>query len=307
VGSRHRARGRIDRPSRADSWNPHDPVPRGIRLGDGVFETIRTYRGRPFGLEPHLRRLVRGARSIGLTRIPSIERLRHEVLVELAGLTRRRPGAEWVVRPMVYAAEHSSRWTVAIEPYHPARPRGAGRDRVGISRYPHPGAYLAPSGEGSPVKWLARGPLAHALRDAVRRGWTEALLCDSEGRVVEGTRSNIFVLADGGLYAPGPASRALAGITRGIVLTEARRRGLKAWDRPIDPSMMRRATEVFLTSTLLGVQPVRRIEGWALPRLDPRAPWTRTLSEALTTRMEAETSAPVPSPAPGRRRSRSPS
>lgn len=241
----------------------------GLRAGDGVFETVRTYGGRPFMLDRHLERLRDGARAIRLPMPVSSDRLEQLCRVTLVERqTTAHRGREWILRPMVYASATGSSLTVAVEPLNGAGTPGLSRRCVvGISSYPHPGKYLVPPGEQAPVKWLARGPLSHALREAQARGWEEAILRSPGGTLVEGTRSNLLAVVEGRLVAPGPESHALPGITREVVLEEARRLGIPVEQRPIEERETLSATEFLLTSTLLGVVAVDRVIGvWSSPR-----------------------------------------
>ncbi len=243
-------------------------LPPGLRMGDGVFETIRTYGGEPFELRRHLARLRHGARAIGLPLADPIARLERAVRATLAERRAARPAGEWVLRVLAYAADAGTGFVVEASPLggRAATPSRRPR-RVGVSSYPHPGPYLVPPGARAPVKWIARGPLAHALREAKRHGWEEALLADPEGRFVEGTRSNLLARIEGRLVSPGGESFALPGVTRARALREARRAGIEIEERPIEAAELTRATELFLASTLLGIAPVDRVVGrWTRPQ-----------------------------------------
>src|SRR5918994_2409683 len=54
------------------------PLDHGLLVGDGVFETLRVYRGIPFAWARHLERLVRSAGGLGLT-VPDFDELRAAV------------------------------------------------------------------------------------------------------------------------------------------------------------------------------------------------------------------------------------
>ena len=248
------------------------PVPAGIRSGDGVFETLRTYSGRPFLLEQHLARLRQGARAIGLAPVPSSTSLVRSCLEALSRARGGTTGREWVLRPMLYSASSGAKLRIELEPIAAGgRRSSASRLIAGISSYLHPGKFLTPPGAKAPVKWLARGPLAHALREARRRGWEEAILEDSRGRLVEGTRTNLLAVIGGTLVAPGPESSALPGITRAVALDDARRFGIPVEEHAPHRAELRAATEVMVTSSLLGIASLKRIVGvWEPPRPGPR-------------------------------------
>ena len=264
-------------------------IPAGLRQGDGVFETLRTYSGRPFLLDRHLDRLLRGARAIGLAPLPSLEAMRRACR---AALSRSTPGprsVEQVLRPMIYAAREGAQFRVPVEPATPLGTSAGHRGiRVGLSAYRHPGPYLVPPGSREPVKWLARGPLSHALREARALGWEEALLEDATGRLIEGTRSNLLAVVEGDLISPGPESFALPGITRAVVLEEARRRGLRVRERRIGRRELGRASEVMLTSSLMGLASVARVDGLWPGKRPFRSPIAVELRDGYADRVRAK-------------------
>lgn len=264
-------------------WNGHEmpqqklPTTPGSRLGDGVLETLRTYEGVPFLLDAHLERLFSGARSIRLVGLPSRRSLDARIR-DILGASRRRDRIDHVVRILLTEGGARTDVTVVLDPL----PTGAAYQgtrglRVGTSSYPHPGAFFLPAGAKGPAKWVGRGPLVHALREAQRRGWDEAILANARGAFVEGTRSNLFAVVGGRLVAPGPRAMALQGVTRNLVLVAARRKGWRVEDRPVTVGELRRASEAFLTSSLLGVVPIVR---WGRWHWGSEGPVVRTLRAA---------------------------
>ncbi|MDG6912854.1 MAG: aminotransferase class IV family protein [Nitrososphaerota archaeon] len=260
-------------------------LPLGIRLGDGVFETVRTYGGVPFELRSHIERMRRGAIAIGLSRLPSVPILEQGVLRSFRMRSRHGTSrTEWIIRPLLFSETTGWGFVVEVEPLVlsslPSNPLV-----VGTSRVPHPESYLTPHDAHQQVKWLSRGPLAYALREARESGWDEALLIDSRRRYVEGTRSNLFAIRHGVLCAPGPEAGALGGVTRQLVLDLARRAGLRTAEESIPRSRLLQAEEVFLTSTLLGVAPVASIDGRPLGSVPIPGPVTRWIERGFAERI----------------------
>ncbi len=230
---------------------------RGLLLGDGLFETVRLFSGIPFRLESHLARLEKSAALVG---IPIPAGLRAKVAAGVRSARGRNaalritltrgsgPGLAPPRRPR-------SRLVITV--------RGVG----GSSRARKTGLSALLRGrvdERSLVATLkAIGYLERiqALRLARAEGADEALLCNSEGRVVEGSSSNFFALRGGTLLAPGPDQGALPGITRGVLLEVAERLGLPVEERAPKPEDLAEASEVVLSSALRGIVPVVQIEG----------------------------------------------
>lgn len=226
----------------------------GYRLGDGVFETVRTYNRKPFRLGDHIERLLAGAHNIGFPDLPNHEIIEAEIGKTVNENTDKKQETEWVIRPTFFSDRSSWGFFIPTESWQPRNAQfNADGVNIGISPYRHPGKYLVPPGANEQVKWLARGPLSHALRDAGNRGWGEALLLNSRSEVVEGTRSNIFLIDGNSIISPGVQSGAFPGITRKVVIECALKLDLIVIDRPITLKELKNAQEVLLTSTLLGV------------------------------------------------------
>ena len=255
-----------------------------LRLGDGVFETLRTWNGAPFLWRAHLDRMRKGARALHLQGLPSRLALERALLRALPPAPEGVPPSETTVRIALVQATPRAALLLQAEPMAPpatARRRHEQGLDVGTSSYLHPGLGQVPPGATAPVKWLGRGWLAHALREARARGWAEALLPDPRGRLVEGTRSNLLVVSGRRLLAPGPASGALAGVTRALALRVARRGHWTEEDRAVAPDELRRASEVLLTSSLLGVAPVRSFDRRRLRGEGALGPFGEAVRRAL--------------------------
>lgn len=241
----------------------------GLTVGDGVFETLRVYRGTPFALRRHLDRLGRSAAGLGLP-VPDREVLARACaeVVDAGGL-----------------AEARLRLTVTGGPGPLGSPRGAGPPTVVAAVAPL--APVAPMAAVAVAPWPRneRGPLAGLkttsyaenvvlLAWARERGAEEAVVADTTGRLCEGTGANVFVVHDGRLRTPTLASGCLAGVTRALVLeqTDAEEADLALAD-------LASADEAFLTSSTREVQPIGSVDGRPLP--DAAGPRTSAARSAF--------------------------
>jgi branched-subunit amino acid aminotransferase/4-amino-4-deoxychorismate lyase len=113
-----------------------------------------------------------------------------------------------------------------------------------------------------------------------RREWEdqyhEGLLSNPEGNVVEGCSSNLFLVTEEGLLTPDLAVCGVQGVMRRAVLAHAEARGTPCRVGPVSRDSLARAREVFLTNAVLGIVPVRAIEGRAY---GPRPITTKLMSE----------------------------
>jgi branched-chain amino acid aminotransferase len=101
------------------------------------------------------------------------------------------------------------------------------------------------------------------LRQAATEGAPadEAIVCDIQGAVCEGTTSNLFFVDDGELKTPSADLPLLPGITREIVLDVAREDGFPVSTGRYSPDAFRTADEVFATNSVWGVRPVGTVDG----------------------------------------------
>jgi branched-chain amino acid aminotransferase len=126
------------------------------------------------------------------------------------------------------------------------------------------------------VKNFHWGDLTKALYEAYDRGAHYAVLLDHDGNVTEGPGYNVLALVGDRLLTP--ESGALEGITRRTVIELAAQEGIEAELVPMPEEELRRAREVFATSTAGGVMPIVSLDG------DPvgagtAGPMTRRLRE----------------------------
>lgn len=238
-----------------------------ILRGIGVFDLVRTYNGKPLFLQEHLDRLQHSAREIHLNMPWSREQIGRIVMETLA----RNNLPEANVRIIVTGGSSPDFLS----------PSGHPRLLVLVSRQ-----------SKSPQKWYDQGvkvigvqtqrrlpgaksidylPAALAMNQARAKGAVEAIYLDGNGRVLEGTTSNVFVFIENALVTPG--KRVLPGITRKVVLDLA---------PPIYEIQVRDlyyeeligAREVFITGTNKGIVPVVKVDdttiGNGLPGIDTR-------------------------------------
>lgn len=247
----------------------------GFLYGDGVYETLRSYAGRFFLLDQHLKRLYRSAELIELT-IPIAERDWPRVLAEALqrnGLARGATGggadpADGYVRITISRGEGElgldpelcPRATVVIltKPLSPPPARlyeqGVGLKLVSVRR--NSSAALPPQ-----IKSLNFLNNILAKREASRAGAFDALMLNNEGAVTECTVSNIFFARQGRLHTPSLTCGILEGVTRGVVMQLAAECGLTVEEGAFQPVDLLEADECFITNTSMEIMPVAAVDG----------------------------------------------
>jgi branched-chain amino acid aminotransferase len=235
----------------------------GLLRGDGAFEVIRVYDGRPFALADHLDRLERSSANLRLA-----ETFRAELEAEIPELLAERGGAEFdgLLRVVL---TRGGRRLLLTEPLPPTPER----IRLGVVEY-------APTRVLDGIKSLSYGANMLCGRLARERGFDEALLVTPHGRVLEAPTSTLFWVDDqGAVLTPPLSEHILASITRARVMDL-----VSVEERPCTMDDLRAASEAFLASTTREVQSVAAIEEIELPEGER----TRAAQAALRARIEEE-------------------
>ena len=214
----------------------------GLLRGDGVFEVMRLYDGRPFAVDDHLERMAGSAANLMLPFDGAAVRADIEALLE-AG----RPEGDGVVRVLV---TRGGRRIGFLEPF-PILP-----DTLALKTITY-----SPTRILDGVKSLSYGANMLATRMAAAEGADEALLVTPHGRVLEAPTSSFFCSLDGRtLVTPPLADHILDSITRRRLLLVC-----DIAERPIAADELGDVQEAFLASTVREVLPVHAIDGRELP------------------------------------------
>jgi branched-chain amino acid aminotransferase len=209
----------------------------GLLRGDGVFEVIRVYDGRPFALEEHLRRLERSASNLRLPLDVEAVRADSHRLLAHAGSGPDHEALRIVIT-------RGGRRLLLTEPVPDVRASA----RLATVTY-------SPTRVLDGVKSLSYAANMLASRVAREQGFDEALLVTPHGRVLEAPTSTIFWVKDGAVLTPPLDEHILASITRRIVIEHV---GVQEQVCPLDELLA--ADEAFLASTIREVQPVSAVD-----------------------------------------------
>jgi branched-chain amino acid aminotransferase len=236
----------------------------GLTRGDGGFEVMRLYAGRPFALAEHLDRLDTTCAGLRLPYDADALRAEISALLEAAG------PLDALMRMVL---TRGGRRILTIEPL-PERPEVA---RVATVTY-------ATTRVLDGLKTLSYAGNMLAGRLARERGFDEALLVTPHGRVLEGPTWSFFWVSEGRLYTPPLEDRILASITRAYLIEEC-----EAQERPCTMDDVAAAEEAFIASTVREAMPIAVADDIELPAAP--GPVTLEAGERLMRRIERELAA----------------
>ncbi len=243
-------------PARAARISPFD---HGLLVGDGVFETLRVYRGEPFAWRRHYERLGRSASGLGLD-VPDSETLRDAAngVLLANGLHEGRLRVTVTGGPAPVGSERGTSGPTVLVVGSELAPWPATTDVVTVPWTRNEGGAVAG------LKTTSYAENVRALAFAAERGAGEAIFANTQGALCEATGSNAFVVRDGQLRTPDASSGCLLGVTRALVLELSAHDGIGAAEAVMQPSELAEADEAFLTSSTREIQPIAHVDGRAL-------------------------------------------
>jgi D-alanine transaminase len=232
---------------------------RGFQFGDGVYELIRTYNGKVFHLQEHLRRLYQSLSHVEIAFQKSPDQMAKIVQsgVQRSGYREVKIYIQ-VTRgaaPRLHSFPKGAQPTVVMT-FRKLDPVPKKLIENGVSVI----AVDDMRWDRCNVKSLNLLPNVLAREQALRAGAYEAVFV-RDRFVWEGAGSNIFAVVGKKVMTPPISPMLLSGITREIVLELGKKLGLKMVEEKISMSVLKRSDELFLTGTTVEVLPIVQLDG----------------------------------------------
>jgi branched-chain amino acid aminotransferase len=227
----------------------------GFTVADGIFETLLVANGEVFALDRHLARLAKSAAGLGFS-IPDAATITNAVSQVLATNAKVDFGRVRVTITSGSGPLGSDRTSAAPTLVVSLAEQAVWPATTKVLLVPWT------RNENSPLAGLKTTSYAenvYALDAAKAQGFSEAIFCDTSGRLCEGTGSNIFLVKDDQIFTPSEASGLLRGITRDLVIEWAKDSGFGIIERDVDPTELWDADEVFITSSTRDIHPVSEL------------------------------------------------
>lgn len=237
-----------------------DPRDRGFTLGDGLFETLAAIDGHPLNLAVHLARLGRASMVLDLPLPVEATEIATAIVQLLAAndLTQGRAALRLTLsrgvgsRGLLLPLDPKPTLVITAS-VHPPVPQWLDAAVVAIRR-----------NEGSPlsrIKSLNYLDNVLAQQQAQAQGAQEGLMLNNQGHVAGFARGNLFAFLDNQLVTPPLVDGVLDGIVRHLLLEKSAKNGRGIAEKSIEKSDLARVRGLFITNSLLGCVPIRRLDG----------------------------------------------
>jgi len=255
---------------------------RGFLYGDSVYEVVRTFHGKPFGLKEHLARLRQSAHYLYLsapwTDTEIVERVQQTL--DTAG-----PG-EYYIRIVITRgaderisllpnSETKPCLLIAIQPIA-ATPQ-LSTTGIKVTIPPRQRVSLKALNPAAKTGNYLNNILA--LLEAQASGADDAVLLNPDGAITEATTSNIWIVRKGLVETPTKESGILHGITRQFLLNILAEKHIPHQERELFPVDLVTADEAFLSSSVRLLMPIAQVDNYPLPQCP--GPMTKLLWQAL--------------------------
>jgi len=239
----------------------------GFLYGEGIYETLRTYGGRPFLFDRHMRRLRKSASMLALP-IPLSDAeiaTRFDDTMQAAGLGPG--GGDAYIRLLVTRGVGELTYDPAacpeptivvivkpqVDPPPEAFEQGVMVSLVSVVRN-HPGTV------NPLIKSNNLLNSALAMQEAIKRGAFEGLMRNYRGELAECTTANIFIVKEGAALTPPLDAGLLAGITREFLFDIGGDVGVRVAEAVLRDEDLFGADEAFLTSTTREIVPIVKVD-----------------------------------------------
>lgn len=252
--------------------------------GVGLFETLRTYSGRPFRLEQHIERLQASAAALKMPVVEAVPLIPEAVraVLDENNLSDARVRITVTPPPAGEGGGLTVLVTAQATTGYPAELYEQGMTVFVCTDFRQ--SCQDPLAGHKTTSYFSR---LLALRQAQERKCGEALWFTPENLLAEGSVSNVFLVREGRLRTPPLDTPILPGISRALTLELARELGIEAEETPCNVNDLLDAEEVFLTNSIMEVMPVTRVERRAIGT-DKPGTVTRRLLDAYRARVQSE-------------------
>ncbi|MBD3218061.1 MAG: hypothetical protein GF310_07275 [candidate division Zixibacteria bacterium] len=235
------------------------PDDRGFLFGDGLYEVVLAYNGKPFRLEEHISRLKRGCEFAGI-KLENADEIKEfcRSLIERNNLKENIANIYIQVTRGVYKRAHRfppegilPTVYIAAAEFSPNRvyqKYGIKVITVPDDRWDH-----------CDIKTIDLLPNVLAHQKAFDQSGAEALFVNG-GVLLEGTHSNFFTVMEGKVWTHPESNKILSGVTRRAVIEICNKLNIEIVEKAIEYIEISEIDEAFVSSTTLEITPVVNVD-----------------------------------------------
>lgn len=254
---------------------------RSYLYGEGIFETLRSYGGHVAFADLHYERLKKNCKRLNIDVSLDKHSFEKAILKTINANDLKDAYIRVTVSPVgaSYGLAKPKKMTTNFSIFcneFKGRPKELyqkGAKVIIVRDIPSDPPFMADLKSTNYLnKIMARDEIIEKKAD-------EGVFCTPQGKILEGSASNIFIVKKGRLYTPPISEGILPGITRSLVLNLAESVGLKTSEAPININELRDCDEVFLTGSTAEILPVKELVDVATKSPSP-GPVTRKVMEA---------------------------
>lgn len=237
---------------------------RGLNYGDGIFETLRTYKGEIFTLGLHIERLRESAKKLAIP-LKDDEASWEIILKRLLELNSLQEEDSYIritiTRGTDFGGLNSDMKTEPnmIVVNKPLRSSIKDQQKNGIK-----GTILDVRGKSpymlTNIKSLNFLPNVLGKMEVSAMGMDEGFFLSTRGSLTEGTTTNIFLVKGNELLTPPVEDGLLPGVTRDIVIDLAGQKGLEVTERGFDKEEVLHSDEAFVTNSVIEITPLIELD-----------------------------------------------
>ncbi len=244
---------------------------RGLYFGDGVYEVLRTYNGRIFALEEHLRRFANSLSAVDIKGV-DLGQVRSKVVgaFQASGLANTK-----IYFHITRGCGARDLFTKApLEPTFFLTVRELGDSSAEKAKGIAVSTFPDLRWKRCDIKSLNLLPNVLARRDAIQKGSDEAILVNESGLITEGAASSFFGVFEGLAGSRGRkayhlqtaplTANILPSVTRMFVIQAARDLGIQVLEQQFTPDQARAAKELIMAVTTKDIVPIVRFDGQAI-------------------------------------------
>lgn len=234
---------------------------RSYLYGEGVFETLRAYKGHVAFSDLHYERLKKNCKRLNIDLPVDKHSFEKAIIKTLSANNIKNAYIRVTVSPvgasfgMEKPKKMSTNFSIFCKEFT-GRPKDLYRNGakvILVKNIPSDHPLMANLKSTNYLnKMMARDEVIRSRAD-------EGIFCTPDGKILEGSSTNLFIVKNGQLITPPITEGVLPGITRNIVLQLAESKGLNVSENPVNLNDLEKCEEVFLTGSTTEILPVKEL------------------------------------------------